>query len=1144
MRRILKLCLLLAFCSIRFLSSAQLLLSSANNWKQPGKQQEKEVKALKEALTELEAKYQVSIMYNSDVIADKVVTDKKIKSKASKANAFESELDILLKTNGLKYDKVSDKLYVITAVLSKEAFAPSIKSERNAFESNQENIKHEAEPAMALTITGTVTSSKGETLPGVTVLVKGTSSGTTTDPNGNYTINVPDGQENGTLVFSFIGYTTQEVPINNRTTVNVTLGDDVKALEEVVVIGYQTVRKSDVTGAVSVVSAENANRVTASSVAESIQGLAPGVTVRNSGVPGQGAAIEIRGVASFNDTNPLYVIDGMIAEANVTINNNDIASIQILKDASAAAIYGSRAANGVIIITTKQGKEGPAKVSFSAKTGVQNISNRWDVMNSTEFAAMQRTMYTNSGATPPSSVAEGTFNPNINTNWQDEVLQTGSLQDYNLAVSGGTASTSYLISASYFKNEGYVKSNSFDRGSLRINTRSQKGRVTFGENLLLSHSVIKAPTDGNPIIDMAVMLPVIPVQDPSYITTTNPQGWGIGTTNAITYAYNPVAVRELSASTTNYGKLVGNAFADVKLFEWLNYRFNAGAEVSYDFDKNVRELGVWQYNASPYPSSVNEERSTFLSLLFEHTLNFNKQFGDHLINGVVGISSQQTSRETTIGGRTNLTTSGDNYFTTIGSATGEATSDGGTPTDYRTFGYLGRVNYSFKDRYLVTLTGRIDKDSRFGANYRTGYFPSIAASWRISQENFFHVNAISDLKINASYGKLGIIPTSLGSWPYTSYINNNPRVVFGADQGIYVGAYQATLANPDLRWEERTQQNLGLDASFFQNKLSFEFNIYNSLSKDVLLNLPVPGYLGNLGGNPYVNSASIRNKGLEVAATYRSQGSDLQWDISGNITTIKNTVENVGNQGQDVNYISSGNTRSQVGNPVGAWYILKTDGLFQSQAEIDSYTNADGVIIQPDAQPGDVKYIDQNDDGVIDTRDRVIAGSPWPSLQAGMQFNAAYKRFSLNVQLTGVFGNKIYNSVRYTLDAYQNTNFRSDINPWTPTNTDTEDPRIGLLAGDQGIAANNYSYTDRWLESGSYVRMRNLEIGYNLPQNLLDRAQIRNTRIYVSGQNLFTITKYTGLDPDVTGANIQERGLDNGHWPASRVISIGIQGEF
>ena len=989
-------------------------------------------------------------------------------------------------------------------------------------------------------VRGKVTDESNLPLPGVNVVLKGTTTGTTTDSEGTYTLSIADDESDGTLVFSFIGFATIEQPISGRTMIDIVLLEDVTSLDEVVVIGYQTVEKKDLTGAVSVIKPETASKVSANSLAESIQGLAPGVTVRNGGAPGQMARIEIRGAASFSNTDPLYVIDGMIADANTTINTNDVESIQILKDASAAAIYGSRAANGVIIITTKKGKEGEAKVGFSAKYGLQKIPKRWDLMDNREFAATQRTLYQNSGLTPPTSV-DAAFDPSINTDWQDEMLQTGSMEDYNLTLSGGTKSSAYLISGSYFRNEGVVIGHSFKRGSLRLNSSTTRGRVTFGENLVLTTTNVKTPREGNSFYDMPLMLPVIPVKDPSFISLTNPEGWGIGRTEAVTYAYNPVAVNNLSLGTSNYAKLVGNAYVDVKLFDWLTYRLNGGAEVSFDFNKSVRKVGVWQFNGAPKPSSIDEERARFLSLLMEHTLNFKKSFGVHEINGVVGISDQHTTRESTSGGRTDLQIYDNEYMTTINSAVGIATAGGERNIDNRVYGTLGRIHYGYKDKYLVTLTGRIDEDSRFGENFRTGTFHSEALAWRISEEGFFNVPWINDLKIHASYGELGIVP--LASWDYTAYINNAPRAIFGAGQVPYVGITQAQLANPDLKWEERIVKNVGFDAGILENQITLSIEAYNSLSKDALLQLPVAGYLGNLGGFPFVNAGSVRNTGFEIAATYRNSNRDLKWDISANATTIKNTVEDVGNRGKGIDYIQIGNTRTKVGRSLGEWYLLRTDGLFQTQAEVDSYVGTNGLPIQPFAKPGDVKYLDLNADGTINAEDRDFVGSPWPTLQSGLQFNAAYRQFNLNVQFIGVFGYDIYNDVRKIMDGYQNTNFRRDINPWTESNTNTGDPRLGRDT-ETSITENNRGDSERWLEKGSYVRLRNIEIGYRLPESLLSRASLLNARIFVSGQNLLTFTKYTGLDPDVTGLGLYERGLDNGNWPASRVLSFGIQCEF
>lgn len=994
--------------------------------------------------------------------------------------------------------------------------------------------------AQQQTITGRVTNERNQPLSNVSVQVKGTSRGTTTGPDGTYSITVPP---DATLTFSYVGYADQEINVAGRTTADVALSNTAATLNDVVVIGYQTVRRRDLTGATATISQANANKVITNTIGESIQGLAPGVTVRTGGAPGQNPVIEIRGVASFTNSDPLYVIDGMIADANSTINPDDVASIQILKDASAAAIYGSRAANGVIIITTKKGRQGPSRITVSARYGIQQIPKKWDVMNAAEYLQTVKTEYANSGVPLPAGIADQLANNTINTDWQDAIYRTGNVQDYNIGISGGSETGNYLISGSYYKNEGILIGNQFERASLRVNTEAKKGILTVGENLVLSNTDGSNPGGGiNAFYEAPLMLPVIATQNDAYKNPTNLQGWGYGSNEIPTYANNYLAVNALDKINYNYAKVVGNAYIDLKFTNWLSYRFNAGLEASFDYTKEVRDSGIWRYANQIPATSVYEGRSRFTNLLIEHTLNFNKSFGSHTINGVFGYSYQQYKRESTEGSRINLQNVNGQLFTTIGSATGLPSAGGGTPLFYRIQGFLGRINYNYNDKYLLTGSGRIDQDSRFGPNYRTGDFYSAAAAWRISKEGFFNVGWISDLKLRGSYGKLGI--STLNSWQYLGLINNNPRAIYGVQQAVHVGQYQAFITNPDLRWESRYETNIGLDAAFLNNRILFTAEWYNNKSKDVLVNLPLAQYLGG-GGSAAVNAGSIRNTGFEFTATYKNNTHALKWDISINGTTIKNEVLSVGNQGAGINYIQPTNfIRAQVGHSIGAWYVIQTNGIFQSEEEVNSYKSKDGTLIQPNAKPGDIRYVDLSGDGQINNDDRTFVGSPWPSFQGGLQFNASYKQFNLNVQLVGVFGFKIYDDIRRNLDLYQNNNFRKDVNPWTQQNTNTGDPRLGLETGDPGIADNNRAQSDRWLENGAYLRLRNIELGYSFSNNLLQHISFSNARVFVSGQNLLTITKYKGLDPDVVGNGILERGFDAGNWPSNRIVVFGLQFEF
>ena len=999
-------------------------------------------------------------------------------------------------------------------------------------------------------IRGTITSPTGAPVSAATVTVKGTSKSTITDNNGNFTINAPVGS---TLVVSSVGFQAREIIASGYDMREVLQVADA-TLNEVVVIGYQSVRKRDLTGAAGLVNMADANRITSQSVGEAIQGLVPGVTVRNGGAPGSNATIEIRGVSNFGNSAPLYVIDGMLSDANTTVNPDDVASIQILKDASAAAIYGSRAGNGVVIITTKKGKAGPAKISFSSRYSIQQIPKKWDVMDAAGFLKTFQQQYQNSNVVLPTGITAQIANNTIKTDWQDEIYRTGEVQDYNVGISGGSESTNFLVSAGYYKNKGVLIANEFDRASFRINSEARKGRLTFGENILFTNSNGKNPGGGvNAFYDAPLSLPIIGVQGSQYSgIPSNPAGWGMGTSDVPSYSSNYVANAALDKQTYNFAKVIGNAYVDLKLATGLSYRFNAGAEVSFDYFKEIRDTGIWRYANQPPNTSIGETRQRFTNILLEHTLNFNRNFGQHAISAVVGFSRTEQKREVTSGSRVNLLNANGDLFTTISSATGTLSAAGGVPLFWRSHGYLGRINYTYNDRYLLTLTGRIDQDSRFGSDFRTGYFPSVAAAWRISKESFFNSHRVNDLKLRASYGKLGFSDV-LGSWDYLSVINVFPRAVYGINQNAFAGAYQSLIVNRDIHWESRTQKNIGLDAGLFNNRISVSLDVYNSLSEDVLVFLPLASYLGG-SGNPAVNAASIRNTGVEFSATYRSSrtsSSPLRWDVSGNFTTINNKVVAVGNRGVDasgnkVDYIEATDfIRAQVGHSIGQWFVIKSAGIFKSQQEIDTYVNKSGAVIQPNAKPGDVKYVDANDDGTINNSDRQYAGSPWPSLQAGLQLNASYNKFSFNLQLVGVFGNKIYNDIRRQLDSYELANFRSDIDPWSTSNSNGKDARLAVnQSSDPTVSFNNMSQTDRWLESGSYVRVRNLELAYALPGSVLDKVNFTNARIYVSGQNLLTITKYKGLDPDVQGTGIISRGFDAGNWPSSRIISIGIQADF
>lgn len=994
-------------------------------------------------------------------------------------------------------------------------------------------------------IKGVIRTPAGEPLPGATITIKGTTRSVVADANGSFSINVPPG---AVLILSSVGYQSKEITPSGAD-INETLTIAEASLSDVVVIGYQSVRKKDLTGAVGVINPTQANRNVASSVAESIQGLAAGVTVRNSGTPGGAAKIDIRGAGTFANNNPLYIIDGMYSDATPDFNPNDIESIQILKDASAAAIYGSRAANGVIIITTKKGKEGPMTIAGGVKTGIQQIRNRWDMMNNEEYKALATQLFNNGGLPVPTIITTD-YNPAINTEWQEEFMRTGNIQDYNLSLSGGSKTANYYISGSYFKNTGPVIDNEFERASLRINTTGKRGRFTFGENMLLSYThedPIASDIFTNPFTDMITMLPVVPLQDRQrYASATNPEGWGIGLNNAYlnTLAANVPALQSLQQQDQYNFKIRGNFFVDFNIIKGLYYRFNVGAETSFDRFKGFRRPGTIRQGTPSPVATANENRANFRSFLYEHTLNFDRTFGAHRISAVGGFTNQTFTNEILTGQKTGFVPDANGNYNLTNLVQGNEAQTTSSTDKWNNIGFLGRVNYGYLEKYLVSLTFRRDGSSLFGPAYRWGNFPSASVAWRISQEDFFKVDWINDLKVRASYGELGN-SEFLRPWQYYGTINPFPRAVFGPNEVEQLGAINTQLANADLRWETKKTTNFGIDATLLNNRLLLTAEYFIAKTNNVLVDLPISLTTGNAGGNPPVNAASLKNTGFELSATYRSANAgDFRWDVTLNFTTIKNEVTSFGDT--TTKYTQLGDARTQLGRSIGEWYVLKTAGIFQSQAEVDAHVNKAGEKLQPWAQPGDIRYADADGDGMLNTdKDRVYAGSPWADFEVGMVLNGSWKNFTLSMQWYAVAGNDLYNRPRYQVDRMdQNTNFRKGANPWTPQNTNTDIPRAAMGAPDQGIQYNVLPQTDRWLESGSYLRLRNLELGYTIPKNTLNHIGFTSARVFVSAQNLLTITSYSGLDPDITGVNIFERGLDNGQYPALRILSAGINFGF
>lgn len=972
------------------------------------------------------------------------------------------------------------------------------------------------------TVSGKITSQKGDPLEGVSVTVKGGSAGTSTDAAGNYTLQVENGQV--TLVFSNVGYAAQEIPVNGQSVINVSLQQGAADLGEVVVVGYGSQRKRDLTGAVAVVPVDEVTKRQATTVGEAMQGLATGVLVRGGGQPGSEARVEIRGLKNLTGTNPLYVIDGMITTANRDFNPNDIESIQILKDASAAAIYGSRAANGVIIITTRRGKKGPMRVDFSAKSSIQKTP-RYDLAGKDEFVALNNMAYDNAG------VPRQNLDLNVNTDWQDAAFQTGYMQDYNVSFSGGGDNGSYMVSANYFDNKGTVISTGFKRISLRVNAQGNKGIFSFGESLALSNGKTNEMS-GNPYADVVRLLPTIPIYDEN-----NPGGYGYGNeSRARTFGTNPVAIADLEDRTNENFRVRGNIWGELKIQPWLKYRVNFGYETSADNYQYRRKEGNWTLNQAYDPAIYNENRGQWRSMLVENTLSFNKRFGNHSINAVAGQTYQRDNYGQVWGTKRNIlqNSSSGSYYWVLDQ--GSEPQTGGYLQKAILLSYLGRVEYNFADRYIVNGVIRHDGSSRLGRNDQWGTFPSVSAAWRISNEDFFNVNSINDLKIRASHGTLGS-SSNLGYWDYLPVINTFSTIAMGTGQNTLPGATQVRLANQNLRWEKLTQTNFGVDAVLFNNKLSVTAEYFIAKTTDVLTYMPILMTTGNDGGNPAVNAASVRNTGFEFSATYNGKGNDFNYYVTANLTTLKNKILNLGYGRND---IFTGTTVTQVGSPAAMWYLLQTDGIFQSKTEIDNYKNKDGIVIQPTAKPGDLRFVDHNGDGQITNDDKVVLGSPWADFELGLNMGASYKNFQLSMNWFGSFGSTVYNGYRSLVDRFDdNSNYRAGIKPWTMENPDTDVPRAVYAS-----TLNARGDSNRWLESGSFMRLKFVSLSYNLPADWVKKIGFANAQVTVSGQNLITISNFGGLDPEFNNGNMFERGVYSFQFPNLKMYSAGLQFGF
>lgn len=1055
---------------------------------------------LKKAFKEIEKKSDYRFLYNDDILAKN-----ELPASLNVANASldETMTALLAKTN-LVY-KLSENNLVI---LSEKGATVSV-----------------------LTVTGKVTDETGLPMPGVSVKVKGTSSGAQTDIQGRYVLNIPDASaSNVVLVFSFIGYATQEVPLNGSSSLNIQLKASSNSLNEVIVVGYGSVKKKDLTGSVAVVNVDNAKKIASYDVAKLLQGQAAGVSVQGSGEPGGFVQIKIRGISTFGNNSPLFVIDGVPVDAPFDFPTDNIETIQVLKDASAAAIYGSRAATGVVIITTKKGKAGPLKVNYNGYYGLQNIAKRMDVTDRVGYQKITTAAELNAGLTiaPANDPNNPAFISKTNTDWQKEMFKTGKIQDHNLNLSGGADAISYNVGLGYFDNTSTLSGpQSYKRYNFTGNFQGKKGIFTFGGKTAYTQSHKNNPAItsshavfGGGLTSMLTAIPTMPVYDPNRLG-----GYG-GSDNVTQRAItlNVIGMNNLVTDYSNRNRMFGNFWGELELVKNLKYKANLSYDrtdyENFHYEPSY-DLGFYYLNTKYY---LNDQNGNAHTGLVENTLSYQLTAGKHKLDVLAGTSYQEDHNQFVTG---TASAAGSLKFFTFGSIA-DPTSKGldGYKDAATLLSYFGRLNYNYDSRYLLTVNFRRDGSSRFGPKNRFGNFPSVALAWNVGNEKIFHLpEVISSLKLRGGYGVLG--NQNFANYMYQSYINGNASYLFG--NTLAPGATTVAVSDPNIKWESTSTANAAIDLGLFHEKLTLTTEYFYKKSTDILAGIPLPLSVGSVPAAVTTNAASTENKGVEFSVSYRENIGKLQLNIKADANTLKNKVLKLGGTN---NPIYGAGSKTEVGREVGELYGFVTEGIFQNQADINSHAT------QTLAAPGDIKFKDVNGDHTITDADRVYLGSVIPKFYYGLNVSASYENFDASFFLQGSSGNKVFNGVYHDLMVGQYGNSSTaELNFWTPTNTNTNVPRP--IIGDPN---GNSRFSDRFVESGSYIKLQNAQLGYTVPKNILNKTHVFSSlRFYLSGQNLLIISKYRGYDPDFISDGLFSRGYDYGSFPNPRTVMVGVQ---
>ena len=1008
-------------------------------------------------------------------------------------------------------------------------------------------------------IKGIVTEDEGAPMIGVSILEKNTSNGTITDVDGSYSLKV--NSDKAILVFSYLGYKSQEVALDGRTMIDIRLELDSKVLDDIIVTGYRKETRTDISTAISSIKSRDIEKLVVSGVEQALQGQTPGVSVTQvTGSPGDDIAVRIRGAGTLGNNNPLFIVDGVPTSGNINMfSTNDIQSIEVLKDGASAAIYGSRASNGVVIVTTKRGKSGKPVFSMNVSNGIQTPIRLPKLLNASEYLTIRNEAINNANTLrnpanqiKPYDVAILDTLPNVN--WLDKVFANAPIQQYALSSMVGNDNSNLYISADYQNQDGIFKGQNFKKYQVRINGETGNKFFRIGNNLSFGHTerkVIGSSGDGfgagNELSAIRYALIAAPV-----FSGKDAQGRDIKVTSELgdptLYGdgnANPLVLINNTDWRINRSRIFGNVFAEITPIKDLKLRTTLGGDFTFEREKLFKE----RLSAAIYePTSLNEGRVFNQTLIWNTTASYDKSFGKHKLSGLIG-TEVITNHTDYIGASANNFRRTDPLFRYLSASVAEDIMNvgiSGIATEWALVSYFGMLGYNFDNKYILSGALRKDGSSRFGPENRWGIFPSVSGAWIVSNEEFLRDNnLISELKLRASWGKLG--NQEIGVYPYSSLVRTGDRVYAFGDN-IVTGSSILETGNSAIKWETSTQSNLGLDLGLWQDKLTFTTDIFRKVSEDVLVRVPIPQSGGSTRA-PYINAASVENKGIEFALSYRSTGKDFNYYVSPNVSIVRNKVLSIAGSEPILGGfgLSDGPlTKTEPGRPIGSFFLWEMDGIFQSMEEIES-----SPYQTKDTRPGDVKFVDINGDNIIDDKDRSHAGNPFPEFTYGMQLGVNYKNFDLSAMLQGVQGNDVYflyGNFAYETQSRGFNSYADILNRWTPTNTDTNIPKVSL--DDRN---GNRRASTRFLYDGSYMRIRNISLGYNL-KSVLKWDQISAMRVYFTVQNAFTFTKYPGLDPEIQANANDTRGLglssdlavgiDWGTVPAPRTYVAGIKIDF